>query len=124
MNVFFDVAVAKGPETLEFRCVTDGFSVDILSVGLEGDGQADALGEAYAGPTFSQLDEEVQAAFDAYLEERGVDAALAEFIVELSVDKEQREYTNWRGTAPRLRDTPSHPCSPPRRLKRMTAFTK
>ena len=31
----------------------------------------------------------------SYLEERGVDGALAEYLVELSIDKEQREYVNW-----------------------------
>jgi hypothetical protein len=31
----------------------------------------------------------------SYLEERGVDTSLVEYLVELSIDKEQREYVNW-----------------------------
>ena len=57
--------------------------------------EAPTLDEGYGGPAFSDLDASLQEAFEAYLEERGVDAALAEYVVELSIDKEQREYVNW-----------------------------
>ena len=50
---------------------------------------------AYSGPAFADLDETVQDAFGAYLEERGVDSEMMEYLMELSVDKEQREYVNW-----------------------------
>jgi hypothetical protein len=44
---------------------------------------------------FGELDAAVQEAFGGYLEARGVDTALLEYLVELSLDKEQREYVNW-----------------------------
>ena len=50
---------------------------------------------AYSGPAFGELDASVQDAFAAHLEARGVDSALLEYLLELSVDKEQREYVNW-----------------------------
>ena len=49
----------------------------------------------YSGPKFGDLDETVQDAFMAYLEERGVDSEMLEYLLELSIDKEQREYVNW-----------------------------
>lgn len=88
--------MAKGPSSLTFACATDGFSVDIVSVRLGGEGQADALGEAYGGPLFGELDPAVQRAFEHYLEVRGVGPELAEYLQELSVDKEQRECVGGR----------------------------
>jgi hypothetical protein len=49
----------------------------------------------YSGPAFGDLDEKLQDAFSAFLGARGVDEAVAEYLVELSIDKEQREYVNW-----------------------------
>lgn len=31
----------------------------------------------------------------SYLQERGLDMPLLEYLVEISIDKEQREYVNW-----------------------------
>ena len=50
---------------------------------------------AYSGPAFGELDPAVQDAFAAHLEARGVDATLLNYLLELSIDKEQREYVNW-----------------------------
>ena len=44
---------------------------------------------------FSELDPKLQEAFTAYLEERGVNAELGQFIMDYSEDKEQREYMTW-----------------------------
>ncbi|KAK6443020.1 Mitochondrial acidic protein mam33 [Oleoguttula sp. CCFEE 5521] len=52
---------------------------------------------AYAGPPFMQLDEDLQALFEAYLNERGIDTALAIFIPEYIDVKEQQEYVKWLG---------------------------
>ena len=99
LAVFFDVHVSKRRgQVLHFQCVTDGVNVDIVSVQLVGDDEAAASAQqdaAYGGPEFSTLDVALQDAFAGYLAERGVDHVLAEYLVELSIDKEQREYTNW-----------------------------
>ena len=44
---------------------------------------------------FSELDPKLQEAFTSYLEERGVNAELGQFIMDYSEDKEQREYMTW-----------------------------
>lgn len=49
----------------------------------------------YAGPPFGNLDEELQVLLERYLEERGINTALALWIPEYIDLKEQREYLNW-----------------------------
>lgn len=49
----------------------------------------------YIGPRFSELDESLQALFVRYLEERGINDALATFLPEYVEYKEQKEYTQW-----------------------------
>ncbi|RUO95976.1 mitochondrial glyco protein [Jimgerdemannia flammicorona] len=49
----------------------------------------------YMGPQFSELDEGVQVLFERYLEERGINTALAHFIPDYIEHKEQREYLKW-----------------------------
>ncbi|OKL56842.1 hypothetical protein UA08_07982 [Talaromyces atroroseus] len=52
----------------------------------------------YSGPSYANLDEELQALFDRYLEERGFNAELANIIPEYITVKEQKEYTRWLET--------------------------
>lgn len=49
----------------------------------------------YAGPPFGNLDQELQVLFERYLEERGINTALALFIPDYIDLKEQREYLGW-----------------------------
>jgi complement component 1 Q subcomponent-binding protein len=49
----------------------------------------------YIGPQFAELDESLQNLFERYLEERGVNAALANFLPDYVEFKEQKEYTQW-----------------------------
>lgn len=51
----------------------------------------------YTGPPFSNLDEDLQNLWEAYLEERGVDVRLAEFVPDYIDWKEQKEYLRWLG---------------------------
>lgn len=44
---------------------------------------------------FDNLDENVQAEFETFLEERGVDSSLALLIPDLAEHKEQKEYLTW-----------------------------
>lgn len=44
---------------------------------------------------FSELDPKLQEAFTVYLEERGVNTELGQFVMDYSEDKEQREYMHW-----------------------------
>jgi complement component 1 Q subcomponent-binding protein len=49
----------------------------------------------YAGPPFLNLDEELQNYFEQYLEERGINAELANAIPDYIQVKEQKEYVRW-----------------------------
>ena len=113
----FSVTIMKtgSGKQLEFFCVTDGELIEIQHVQYEGfewnegggtEGSGDKEGEGvlfdedfdennYSGPHFEDLDKGVQDAFLSYLEERGINAQLADYIVEKRIDKEQREYTSW-----------------------------
>lgn len=51
----------------------------------------------YQGPRFSDLDESVQTGFETYLQSKGIDDELAEFIISFSEFKEEKEYRNWLG---------------------------
>ncbi|KAI8815071.1 mitochondrial glycoprotein [Cladochytrium replicatum] len=52
----------------------------------------------YSGPIFTDIDEELQDLFHKYIEERGIDTGMSEFIPEYLEKKEQREYMNWLGS--------------------------
>jgi complement component 1 Q subcomponent-binding protein len=51
--------------------------------------------DLYMGPVYEELDEELQTTFSKYLEERGIDTALATFLPDYVDYKEQKEYVNW-----------------------------
>lgn len=49
----------------------------------------------YSGPPFAELDEDLQIAFEKFLEEREIDGELANFVPSYVFHKDQIEYTNW-----------------------------
>lgn len=49
----------------------------------------------YTGPPFGNLDEDLQILLDRYMNERGIDTALALWVPEYIDWKEQREYLTW-----------------------------
>ncbi|PTU17481.1 hypothetical protein P175DRAFT_0504770 [Aspergillus ochraceoroseus IBT 24754] len=49
----------------------------------------------YAGPPFENLDEDLQSFLERYLEERGINAELANMIPDYIQVKEQKEYVRW-----------------------------
>ena len=49
----------------------------------------------YEGPPFGNLDEDLQVLFERFLDERGVNTALALWVPEYIDFKEQREYLGW-----------------------------
>lgn len=61
----------------------------------------------YEGPPFSNLDEDLQVLLERYLDERGINTALALWVPEYIDFKEQREYLGWLSSKPR-----SFPFSP------------
>lgn len=51
--------------------------------------------DAFPGPPFGTLDEDLQILLERYLEERGVTQALAVFVPDYMDLKEQKEYNHW-----------------------------
>jgi len=49
----------------------------------------------YVGPPFENLDEDLQVLLERYLDERGINTALAVFVPEYIEQKEQSEYLRW-----------------------------
>jgi complement component 1 Q subcomponent-binding protein len=49
----------------------------------------------YAGPPFGNLDEDLQILLERYLEERGVNVKMAQFVPDYIDYKEQKEYLRW-----------------------------
>ncbi|CAJ0760221.1 1520_t:CDS:2 [Entrophospora sp. SA101] len=60
----------------------------------------------YPGPQFETLDNELQALFEKYIEERGIDTAVALFIQSYVEYKDQREYVNWLEKVEKFIGTP------------------
>lgn len=54
-----------------------------------------AAQDAYPGPAFGSLDEDLQILMERYLEERGITPALATFVPDYMDMKEQKEYIAW-----------------------------
>lgn len=94
----------KDAGTLEFALtITDGqFLIDAVNLGSDSSLMLEDTAEAdwkrnglYGGPIFEELDEDLQSLFGKYLEERGFNPELADFIAEYIEYKEQIEYTRW-----------------------------
>lgn len=51
--------------------------------------------DLYVGPPFGNLDEDLQVLLERYLDERGINSALAVFVPDYIDMKEQKEYLRW-----------------------------
>jgi complement component 1 Q subcomponent-binding protein, mitochondrial len=76
--------------------VIDNVSFDATSNGDHETAQSEFESRRkYNGPPWQQLDEELQLLMERYLEERGINTALALFIPDYAELKEQKEYLSW-----------------------------
>lgn len=106
-GVVFTVSVSKEAlpdSSLVFDCRSDGTYLQILHVSLDkkenpeksgGGDDDDDGGTEFSGPHFDELDENLQAEFERFLEERGVSPSLGGALAALAEDKEAREYAAW-----------------------------
>lgn len=92
--VSFYVSVIKGDQSAVFECSSDGTYLQIDHVSLEPKDGFDSK-TMYTGPVFFELDPNVKNEFQQFLQERGIDEQLGEYLRHLIYDKEQQEYTNW-----------------------------
>ncbi|KAH8925433.1 mitochondrial glycoprotein [Atractiella rhizophila] len=93
-----DVTIEKKgiSEVLNFKVsLSDGvFVIEQVLVGKSKEILRNVDFDPYA-PAFNSLDDALQGHFYAYLEERGIDEALAQALPEYCDWKEQKEYVNW-----------------------------
>jgi hypothetical protein len=92
----FVVDCTKAGQTLQFSCVfmEDDVEIHVEHVAML-DAGAEPSSDAYEGPNFTELDENLQKELYSYLEERGVTAELGQWLCRLLFDKETREYKSW-----------------------------
>lgn len=92
-----DITISKpGKETVEIRAVAQDGAISTHEIQyMPAEPAGDDNTTPYAGPPFSNLDSDLQILFEQYLEERGVNAELAQILPTLIETKEQREYVDW-----------------------------
>lgn len=110
--VRFGVTVSKGGKTVVMQCRSNGeegdLSVESVAV-RDGDTESVLLALAggeglhaslYQGPEFTELADDLQEAFQTYVEkECGIDGDVAAFIAMYADYREQEEYVDWMKTA-------------------------
>ncbi|KAH9916979.1 mitochondrial glycoprotein [Epithele typhae] len=104
MRVSFLFTKSNTPGSVSFdgMCQDGAFTIDNVTYYTDAKMATDLTAEAdwkrrgyYIGPTFETLDATLQEEFDHFLEERGINSALAYFIPEYAEHKEQKEYVSW-----------------------------
>ena len=92
MSMPFIADLKKGNAVMRFQCMAADtvviHGVEYLPKGVDDE-------KLYGGPTFDELDSELQDSFHEYLAESGVDDTVASFIALYADYKEQQEYTKW-----------------------------
>ena len=94
-HVSLTVTVSKGEgPSLEFNCSAypDEVTIDVMAV-KEKEPSADHI--AYEGPSFQDLDENLQKSFHKFLEVRGIKGSLSNFLAEYMMNKDNKEYIRW-----------------------------
>jgi len=94
IGIKFSVIISKGSEQVIVEAVAADQMI-IKNVQFIPSGKKADDSSLYTGPVFDNLDESVQDAVYAYLEERGIDENLNTFVLSHSRQKEQKEYVNW-----------------------------
>ncbi|WCJ40405.1 Mitochondrial glycoprotein family protein [Euphorbia peplus] len=97
LRLTFIVNISKGDsESLEIMCSGWPDSLEIKKLFIRKSDKMPA--NAYVGPDFNELDDELQDSVYAFLEERGVDDEMAGFLHQYMKNKERNEYIRWMGT--------------------------
>jgi len=95
--VNFEVVISKpaANSKMVFQCMGTAEGTTIQNVRhLPLDKDVDDV-DGYTGPTFDDLDEDLQNGIASFLETRKIDSDFGYFVLAYATDKEQREYVNW-----------------------------
>ncbi|RZC67457.1 hypothetical protein C5167_011139 [Papaver somniferum] len=89
------VTISKGDgPSLELCCFGIPDDIDIYSISLTRP-EFSPNQIPYKGPEFLDLDENLQASFGEYLEMRGIDGSLANYLHKYMMKKQGKEYKEW-----------------------------
>ncbi|KAJ4953462.1 hypothetical protein NE237_030294 [Protea cynaroides] len=95
ISLIVDVSKGEGCDILEFVCSAWPDELEIQKIFmLKRDGLP---ARPYVGPDFKDLDDELQNAYQEFLEERGVNDELAVFLHGYMVNKDRTEFIRWLG---------------------------
>ncbi|KAL6584928.1 hypothetical protein OROMI_004217 [Orobanche minor] len=95
LHITLIVDIFKGEDSniLEFVCSAWPDSIEIRKIFTRGHGRL--KDQPYMGPTFKELDDELQETLYDFLEARGIDDKLAEFLHKHMRNKDKNEYLHW-----------------------------
>ncbi|CAA0816433.1 Mitochondrial glycoprotein family protein [Striga hermonthica] len=95
LHITLIIDIFKGEDTkvLEFVCSAWPDSIEIRNVFTRGHDRMND--QPYVGPAFKELDDKLQDALYDFLEARGIDDKLAEFLHRHMRHKDKNEYLRW-----------------------------
>ncbi|KAK6120510.1 hypothetical protein DH2020_045768 [Rehmannia glutinosa] len=93
ITLIIDIFKGKDSNILEFVCSAWPDSIEIRQVFTRGHDRI--KDQPYMGPKFKELDDELQDSLYDFLEARGVDDKLAEFLHLYMRNKDKNEYLRW-----------------------------
>lgn len=89
----FDLSLSLTDSSFAVSAITN---FEDAKIALDESPEASAIRDLkYSGPEFANLGEELQEAINQYLNSRGINSALADFILAYSGVKENNEYLDW-----------------------------
>ncbi|CAL5440308.1 unnamed protein product [Camellia sinensis] len=100
ITLIVDIFKGEGSDVLEFVCSAWPDNIEIQRVFMRRRDQMVGLPyNAYMGPGFKELDDELQDSLYDFLEARGINDDLAVFLHGYMNNKDKTEFIRWMGTA-------------------------
>ncbi|KDP41993.1 hypothetical protein JCGZ_27011 [Jatropha curcas] len=97
LHITLIVNISKGDgDALEIMCSAWPDSIEITKLFTRKSNKMPA--QAYVGPDFKELDDELQDSLYEFLEARGINDEMAAFLHEYMKNKDRTEYIRWMGT--------------------------
>ena len=92
---YVDVSLHRDKTVLGFRCEILGNEILVANLQIMDAHEVGSDKSIYDGPKFEDLETDLQDAILDYLEDHGIDGALAGSLTEFARAKEQEEYIRW-----------------------------
>ncbi|CAA3030605.1 Mitochondrial acidic MAM33 [Olea europaea subsp. europaea] len=96
ITIIVDIFKGEDNDVLEFVCSAWPNSIEIRKVFTRGHNRIKI--QPYTGPGFKELDDELQDSLYDFLEARGINDELAEYLHQYMKNKDKTEYIRWMET--------------------------